>query len=129
MKKLNLSEYTSFKQFVDEYLPLEITTDDFSGLDYMIHSQETADSYDVFVFTDNVRGGQINILDDVYYYDDNLVEAVIDAFMQNSYAYNFEEDNRIYIDEDILEMISERWDDDEYLKRDLCDTWNIEYED
>lgn len=128
MKKLNLSEYTSFTDFVEEYLPLEITTEDFAGLDYMIHSQETADSYDVFVFTDNVRG-QINILDDVYYYDDNLVEAVVDAFMQNSYAYNFEADNRIYIDEDILEMISQRWDDDEYLKRDICDTWDIEYED
>ena len=127
MKNHELNVLT-FKQFVNEHLPLEITDNDFSGLDYMIHSQETADSYDVYIFTDDMSG-KTSILEDVYYYDDNLLEAICDAFMKNSYAYNFEEDNKIYMDEDIFNMVAERWEDDDYLKRDICDAWDIEIED
>tara|TARA_R100000988_G_C3988926_1_gene161461 strand:+ start:223 stop:612 length:390 start_codon:yes stop_codon:yes gene_type:complete len=125
---INLSEHTSFKDFVEDYLPIEITTSTFDNLDYMIHRQDTADDYEVFIFTDNVNG-RINIAEDVYYYDDNLIGAISEALYKSSYHYNFEEGTKIYMDEDIFEMMTEEFDDNEYLVRDICNAWDIKIED
>ena len=51
--------------------------------DFYIYSECTADGYEVFIATDDFR--QINIAEDVHYYDSDLSGVLVESIL-----YNFE---------------------------------------
>ena len=69
-----ITEERMIKLYKD-YACIEISTNisDFENVDCHIYSESTADGYDVYVCTNNVR--QPSICEDVYYYDSDLADA------------------------------------------------------
>lgn len=61
-------------ELVKEFYNLDISHDinDFDNVDCNIYSESTADSYDVYIITNNTR--QPSICEDVYYYNHDLAE-------------------------------------------------------
>ena len=61
-------------ELVKEFYNLDISHDinDFDNVDCNIFSESTADSYDVYIITNNTR--QPSICEDVYYYNHDLAE-------------------------------------------------------
>ncbi len=57
-------------------------TDDYNRPDYAIYSQSTADGYEVFVAHE--PDSQLNIEDDVFYYDSDLSERLEEVIRDNS---------------------------------------------
>ena len=76
-------KYTFEDQFPEErmiklykdHAGINISTDisDFENVDCHIYSESTADGYDIYICTNNVR--QPSICEDVYYYDNELADA------------------------------------------------------
>tara|TARA_R100001463_G_scaffold24828_1_gene59104 strand:+ start:1553 stop:1858 length:306 start_codon:yes stop_codon:yes gene_type:complete len=56
---------------------LGITVTDYPGQDVNIYTSETADNYEVFVYTEDER--RVNIMEDVFYYDDGIMAHIIDT--------------------------------------------------
>ncbi len=70
-------------------------TDEWTGADFYIYEESTADGYSVFIATYDQN--RINVNENVYYYDSDLSDALVD-FMKYS---NGDEDNPeiIYVDD------------------------------
>lgn len=61
-------------ELVKEFYNLDISHDinDFDNVDCNIYSESTADSYDVYIITNNTK--RLSICEDVYYYNHDLAE-------------------------------------------------------
>ena len=53
---------------------LGITVTDYPGQDVNIYTTETADFYTLYVYTEDER--RIDICEDVFYYDDGIIEHI-----------------------------------------------------
>jgi len=71
-------------------------TDDYRRPDYAIYSQTTADGYEVFVAHE--PDSQLNIEDDVFYYDSDLSERLEWVIRDNGYPDEIKE-YVIYVDD------------------------------
>ena len=56
---------------------LDITVTDYPGQDVNIYTTETADNYEVFIYTEDER--RIDLGQDVFYYDDGLMAYIVDT--------------------------------------------------
>ena len=52
-------------------------TDEWGLQDFYIYEESTADGYSVYIATDNL--GNINVSEDVYYYDSDLTAALVEC--------------------------------------------------
>ncbi len=100
-------------QLYKEYACIEISTDisDFENVDCHIYSESTADGYDVYVCTTDVR--QPSICEDVYYYDHDLTDAFDEQIRYGSKTFyicdGIYED--CYFNDKLLDLFSESVED------------------
>jgi hypothetical protein len=98
LKRLTMKDnykYTFEDQFPEDrmiklykdHAGINISTDisDFENVDCHIYSESTADGYDVFICTNDVR--QPSICEDVYYYDNDLADAFEDQIRYGDKTY------------------------------------------
>ena len=89
-------------------------TEDFNGADIYCYNESTVDGYDVFVLTHDTTN--INICENIYYYDSDLASAIMEEIQYNggsetvlhidSYLWD-----DIYMDDQMLEHFGETIDD------------------
>jgi len=98
----------NFKKIVLSYLDTTMYHDmnDWDKADVKAYTESTADGYELFIVTFDDQNPSIN--EDVYYYDSDLAEAVMDALEDHysvyidSYLYD-----DIYLDDTFEEYFSE----------------------
>ena len=83
------------KESVLNYYNIELTDDYSANADFYIYEESTADGYSVFVATHDQS--VVNVNENVYYYDSDLSDALLD-FMK--YSNGDEEDPEVvYVDD------------------------------
>ena len=107
------------KESVLHYYNIELTDHYSSSADFYIYEESTADGYSVYVATHDQN--VVNVNENVYYYDNDLGDALID-FMK--YSNGDEEDPEIvYVDDlnhdfiddamvQLFEYLSERFEEE-----------------
>jgi len=76
-------------------------TDDFQDGDFNIYEESTADGYEVWVACHDINS--VNISEDVYYYDSDLADALIDNIKWSNGSENYE--HVIYISDLDLDFV------------------------
>jgi hypothetical protein len=97
---------------LQEYYEFELTDSYNRTPDYSIYSETTADGYEVWVATSG-DGRNICINEDVYYYENDLYQALYDAMMD----YNeliYVDDLEAYYVQDAIDRAWETFVDDMY---------------
>ena len=84
----------NYKKLVLDYLNTSMYHDNFDKGDFKVYSETTADGYEVYVATHDDQN--VNIQDDVYYYDSDLADVIMEQL---------EEYYSVYIDEYLYEDI------------------------
>jgi len=86
--------YESKLKKVQDHFNFKLT-DDYNRPDYAIYSQSTADGYEVFVAHE--PDTQLNIEEDVFYYDSDLSERLEEVI--RDYEHETDEEYIIYVDD------------------------------
>ena len=84
----------NYKKLVLDYLNTSIEHDNFNRGEFKVYSETTADGYEVYIATHDDRN--INIQEEVYYYDSDLTDVIMEQL---------EEHYSVYIDEYLYEDI------------------------
>ena len=100
-------------ELVKNHLEISISNDisDFENVDCNIYSEATADGYDVYVCTNDVRNP--SICEDVYYYDSDLANAFMEQIRYGDKTFYICEGiyDDCYFEDSLLEMFSENIED------------------
>ena len=100
-------------ELVKNHLEISISNDisDFENVDCHIYSEGTADGYDVYVCTNDVRSP--SICEDVYYYDSDLANAFMEQIRYGDKTFYICEGiyDDCYFEDSLLEMFSENIED------------------
>ena len=95
------------------HLEISISTDisDFENVDCHIYSESTADGYDVYTCTNDVR--QPSICEDVYYYDNDLADRFRDQIRWGDKTFYIDDSiyEDCYFDDTLLEAFAENVED------------------
>ena len=111
-REKDMSEDRMIK-LVKNHLEISISTDisDFENVDCHIYSESTADGYDVYICTNDIR--QPSICEDVYYYDNDLADRFRDQIRWGDRTFyicdSIYED--CYFDDTLLEAFAEEVED------------------
>ena len=126
----------NYKKLVLDYLNTSMYHDEFDKGDFKVYSETTADGYEVYIATHDDQN--VNIQEDVYYYDSDLTDVIMEQLEDrysvyiDSYLYDdiymddkFEE----YFDEnveDIVDDIPDSFTKEElkYVKREYLDEFD-----
>ena len=126
----------NYKKLVLDYLNTSMYHDEFDKGDFKVYSETTADGYEVYVATHDDQN--VNINEDVYYYDSDLTDVIMEQLEEHysvyidSYLYEdiymddkFEE----YFDENIEDIVSDVPDsftkeELKYVKREYLDEFD-----
>jgi hypothetical protein len=100
----------NYKKLVLDYLSTSMEHDNFNRGDFKVYSETTADGYEVYVATHDDQN--VNIQDDVYYYDSNLADVIMEQ-LEDRYSvyidsYLYED---IYMDDAFEEYFNENVED------------------
>jgi hypothetical protein len=114
----------NYRKIVLDYLSTEIV-DEFDKGDFKVYSESTADGYEVYVATHDDQNVSIN--EDVYYYDSDLAEAIMEV-LEEHYSVYIDEYlyDDIYMDDQFEEYFSEHVEDivsdspDSFTKEELA---------
>ena len=95
----------NYRKIVLDYLNTEIV-DQFDKGDFKVYSESTADGYEVYVATHDDQNVDIN--EDVYYYDSDLAEIIMER-LEEHYSVYIDEYlyDEIYMDDQFEEYFSE----------------------
>ena len=95
----------NYRKIVLDYLNTEIV-DEFDKGDFKVYSESTADGYEVYVATHDDQNVSIN--EDVYYYDSDLAETIMER-LEEHYSVYIDEYlyDDIYMDDQFEEYFSE----------------------
>ena len=91
------------------------TTDNFNdSCDLYCYNESTVDGYDVWVLTHSMN--DVNVCENVYYYDSDLASAVMEEIQYNGGSetmLHMDKDlwNDLYMDDQMLEYFAETVDD------------------
>ena len=113
----------NYRKIVLDYLNTEIV-DEFDKGDFKVYSESTADGYEVYVATHDDQNVSIN--EDVYYYDSDLAETIMEV-LEEHYSVYIDEYlyDDIYMDDQFEEYFSEHVEDivndspDSFTKKEL----------
>ena len=108
-------------------------TEDFDGADLYCYTESTRDGYDVYVVTHDMNAISIN--EDVFYYDSDVAEALIDEITSYGgfikiYIDSYLADD-IYLDAQLLELFADnvkRIVEDELPSEKEIEELNVEYD-
>ena len=107
------------REAVLKHFSVELTDDYTSNADFYIYEESTADGYSVFVATHDQN--VVNVNENVYYYDSDLGDALVDCI---KYSNGDEDDpeiiyvddlNQQFIDDAIVQLfeyLAERFEED-----------------
>jgi hypothetical protein len=108
-------------------------TEDFDGADLYCYNESTRDGYDVFVVTNDMNNISIN--EDVFYYDSDVAEALIDEITSYGGFIKVYIDmylaDEIYLDDQLLELFAENVEriiEDELPSEEEIKELNVEYD-
>ena len=100
-------------ELIKNHLEISISTDvaDFDNVDCHIYSESTADGYDVYICTNDIR--QPSICEDVYYYDNDLADRFRDQIRWGDKTFYIDDSiyEDCYFDDTLLEAFSEYVED------------------
>ena len=126
----------NYKKLVLDYLNTSMEHDNFNRGDFKVYSETTADGYEIYVATHDDKN--VNIQDDVYYYDSDLTDVIMEQLEDHysvyidSYLYEdiymddtFEEYFNEHV-EDIVDDIPDSFTKEElkYVKREYLDEFD-----
>ena len=100
----------NYKKLVLDYLNTSMYHDEFDKGDFKVYSETTADGYEVYIATHDDQN--VNIQEDVYYYDSDLADVIMDHLEDHysvyidSYLYD-----DIYMDDAFEEYFNENVED------------------
>ena len=100
----------NYKKLVLDYLNTSMEHDNFDRGNFKVYSETTADGYEVYIATHDDRN--INIQEDVYYYDSDLTDVIMEQLEEHysvyidSYLYD-----DIYMDDKFEEYFNENVED------------------
>ena len=100
----------NYKKLVLDYLNTSMEHDNFNRGDFKVYSETTADGYEVYVATHDDKN--VNIQEDVYYYDSDLTDVIMEQLEDHysvyidSYLYD-----DIYMDDKLEEYFNENVED------------------
>lgn len=99
----------NYRKIVLDYLNTEIV-DEFDKGDFKVYSESTADGYEVYVATHDDQNVSIN--EDVYYYDSDLAETIMEV-LEEHYSVYIDEYlyDDIYMDDQFEEYFNEHVED------------------
>ena len=99
----------NYRKIVLDYLNTEIV-DEFDKGDFKVYSESTADGYEVYVATHDDQNVDIN--EDVYYYDSDLAETIMER-LEEHYSVYIDEYlyDDIYMDDQFEEYFGEHVED------------------
>ncbi len=102
----------NFKKIVLDYLDTTMYHDmnDWEKADVKVYSETTADGYELFVLSFDVQN--LNISEDVHYYDSDVADSVM-ANLEQGYSVYIDEYfyDDIYLDDSFEEYFGEHVDD------------------
>ena len=100
----------NYKKLVLDYLNTSMEHDNFNRGDFKVYSETTADGYEIWVATQNPK--KIEIPEDVYYYDSDLADVIMEQ-LEDHYSVYISEDlyEDIYMDDKFEEYFEENVDD------------------
>ena len=100
----------NYKKLVLDYLNTSMEHDNFNRGEFKVYSETTADGYEVYIATHDDRN--INIQEEVYYYDSDLTDVIMEQLEDHysvyidSYLYD-----DIYMDDKLEEYFNENVED------------------
>ena len=103
----------NYKKLVLDYLDTSMEHDNFNRGDFKVYSETTADGYEVYIATHDDKN--VNIQDDVYYYDSDLTDVIMEKLY---YRYS------VYIDEYLYDDIYMDDKFEEYFNENVEDIVN-----
>jgi len=96
-------------ELVKNHLDISISTDisDFENVDCTIYNESTADGYDVFVITNDVRN--VNVCENVFYYDHDIANQFREQIRYGDTTFYIDESiyDDCYIDDQLIELFVE----------------------
>ena len=115
----------NYKKLVLDYLNTSMYHDDFNKGDFKVYSETTADGYEVYVATHDDQN--VSIQDDVYYYDSDLTNIIMEQ-LEEHYSVYIDEYlyDDIYMDDAFEEYFNENVEDivsdipDSFTKEELA---------
>ena len=104
----------NFKNIVTRHLQCEVKTEinDFDTCEMQCYNESTADGYDVYVLKYSLD--EVSVTENVYYYDHDLSEQIMDQIVNNKIDSIYIEDylyDEIYMNDAFEEYFSENADD------------------
>ena len=97
------------KEAVKSYYGLKIDENAWNNADIYAYEENTVDGYSVYVVTHDMRS--VNICEDVFYYDNDVAEAIMERVRdQGSYCVLYADQyflDDIYFDDMLLEEFAE----------------------
>ena len=120
MKKKNRK--FNYKKLVLDYLNTSIEHDNPNRSEFKVYSESTADGYEVYVATHDDK--KIIISEDIYYYDSDLTDVIMEQLEEHYSVYIDEylyED--IYMDDKFEEYFNENVDE---IVNDIPDSFTKE---
>ena len=108
-------------------------TEDFDGADLYCYTESTRDGYEVYVVTHDMNNISIN--EDVFYYDSDVAESLIDEITSYGGFIKVYIDmylaDEIYLDDQLLELFAENVEEivkDELPSEEEIKELNVEYD-
>jgi len=96
------------KKMVLDYYEVELTDRFDNNCGFYIYGETTRDGYEVFVAAENV--GNVCISEDVYYYDSDLHDALVDAIKDELSPIYLDDEDADFVDYAIEELYEYLYD-------------------
>jgi len=100
-------------ELVKNHLGISISNDisDFENVDCTIYNESTADGYDVYVVTNDLRN--ISVCEDVYYYDHDLADQFHEQMRYGDKTFYVDGDiyDDCYFEDKLIELFVENVED------------------
>ena len=97
------------KKMVLGYYEVELTDRFDNNCQYYIYNESTRDGYEVWVAADDIR--RVCISEDVYYYDSDLHDALVDAIKDELSPIYLDDEDADFVDYAIEELYQELYDE------------------
>ena len=108
-QEVNEADQEWQRNMVLDHYEVEFTDRFDNNCGYYIYGETTRDGYEVFVAANDVRS--VCISEDVYYYESDLHEALIDAIKDEQSPIYLDDENADFVDYAIEELYQELYDE------------------
>ena len=99
---INEVDHKDQKKMVLDHYNVEFTDQFSNNCDYYIYSESTADGYEVWIATGDMRN--VCVSEDVYYYDSDLNEVLADAVKDKLSTIYVDDEDAYFVCEAITEL-------------------------